>query len=88
MFIATALQLFFRICQQEGRGKPGGTEIKWGKSAALHADDMNLLGDDIDTLNKNTESLIDTSKKVSLEVNTEKTKYMLLSLHQNAGRNS
>jgi hypothetical protein len=34
-----------------------------------------------------TETLIDASKKVGLEVNAEKTKYMLLSRHQNAGKN-
>jgi hypothetical protein len=33
------------------------------------------------------ETLIDTSKEVGLDVNTEKTKYMLLSRHQNAGQN-
>jgi hypothetical protein len=32
------------------------------------------------------EILIDASKEVGLEVNTEKTKYMLLSRHQNAGQ--
>jgi ribosomal protein S2 len=32
------------------------------------------------------EILIDASKGVGLEVNTEKTKYMLLSRHQNAGQ--
>jgi hypothetical protein len=30
--------------------------------------------------------LIDASKEVGLEVNTEKIKYMLLSRHQNAGK--
>jgi hypothetical protein len=38
-------------------------------------------------LKKNTQTLIDASKEVGLEVNTEKTKYMLLSCHQNAGQN-
>jgi hypothetical protein len=32
------------------------------------------------------ETLLDASKEVGLEVNTEKTKYMLLSRHQNAGQ--
>jgi hypothetical protein len=48
---------------------------------------VNLLCDNIDTINKNTDTFIDTSKEVGLEVNTEKTKYMLLSCHQNAGQN-
>jgi hypothetical protein len=36
--------------------------------------DVNLLGDNIDIIKKNTEALIDASKEVGLEVNTEKTK--------------
>jgi hypothetical protein len=47
----------------------------------------NLLGDDADTIKKNTHTLIDTGKEVGLQVNTEKTKYMLLSRHQYAGQN-
>jgi hypothetical protein len=53
----------------------------------LYADDVNLLGNNIDTIKKNIETLIDSSKEVGVEVNTEKTKYMLLSHHQNAGQN-
>jgi hypothetical protein len=34
-----------------------------------------------------TETLIDASKEVGLEINSEKTKYMLLSRHQNVGQN-
>jgi hypothetical protein len=52
-----------------------------------NADDMNLLEYNIDTINKNTEILIDASKEVGLEINVEKTKYMLLSYHQNGGQN-
>jgi hypothetical protein len=48
---------------------------------------VNLLGDDIDTINKNTETLTDASKEIGLEVNIEKTKYMLASQDQNAGQN-
>jgi hypothetical protein len=36
---------------------------------------------------KNTETLIDASKEVGLEINVEKTKYMLLSCQQNIVQN-
>jgi hypothetical protein len=51
------------------------------------ADDVNLLGDNIDTIKENKETLIDASKEVGLEINVEKNKYMLLSRHQNAEQN-
>jgi hypothetical protein len=35
---------------------------------------MTLLGDNIGMIKKNTETLIDASKEVNLEVNTEKPK--------------
>jgi hypothetical protein len=47
---------------------------------------VNLLGYNIGTI-KNTETLIDASKEAGLEVNAEKTKYMLLSPHQRAAQN-
>jgi hypothetical protein len=51
-----------------------------------YADDVNLLGDNMDTIKKDTEALIDASKEVGLEIDVvEKNKYMLLSRHQNVG---
>jgi hypothetical protein len=43
---------------------------------------VNLLGDNIDT-----ETVTDAIKEVGLERNVEKTKYVLLSRHQNVGQN-
>jgi hypothetical protein len=48
-----------------------------------YAANVNLLGDDTDTINKNTEA----SKEVGLEANIEKTKYMLVSHDQNEDQN-
>jgi hypothetical protein len=44
----------------------------------IFAEDTNLLGRDIDTTKKNTETLIDAINEVGLEVNAEKFKYMSL----------
>jgi hypothetical protein len=37
---------------------------------------------------KNAEALLDASKEIGLEVNSEKTKYMFMSRHQTAGQSN
>jgi hypothetical protein len=55
----------------------------------VYADDVNLLEENVDTtsINKNTETLIDASKEIGLEINVDKTMYMLLSRHQDVAQN-
>jgi hypothetical protein len=53
-----------------------GLKLNGAHRLLVYADDVNLLGDDIETIKKNTRTLIDAGKEVGLEVNTEKTKYM------------
>jgi hypothetical protein len=78
-----ALEYAIRKVQENQAGlKLNGTH-----HLLAYADDVNLLGDNIDTINKNTQTLIDASKEVGLEVNVEITKYMLVSRDQNAGQN-
>jgi hypothetical protein len=67
-------------------------KTRWIKLNGIHqllvyADDMNLLGDNIDTIKKNMKTLTDIGKEVRLAVNTEKTKSMLLSHYQTAEQN-
>jgi uncharacterized protein YabE (DUF348 family) len=64
-----------------------GLKLNGTHQLLTYADDVNILGDNIDSIKKNTEALIDYSKKVGLEINVEKTKYILLSRHQNIGQN-
>jgi hypothetical protein len=53
----------------------------------VYADNINLLGDSINNIKENTESLLEASRYIGLEINAEKTKYMIMSRHQNSGQN-
>ena len=51
-----------------------------------HADDVNILGRSVHTIKNNTEALVIASKEIGLEVNADKTKYVVMSRDQNARR--
>jgi hypothetical protein len=52
----------------------------------VHADDVNILEGSVHTVQQNTKSLVVASKETGLEVNADKTKYMVMFRDQNAGR--
>jgi hypothetical protein len=52
-----------------------------------YADDVTLLGNSVDAIKENTESLLEACRDVCLEINAEKTKYMIMSRHPNSGQN-
>jgi hypothetical protein len=52
----------------------------------IYVNDVNIFGGSVHTIRKNTESLVASSKEIGLEVNADKTKYVVISRDQNAGR--
>jgi hypothetical protein len=61
-----------------------GLKLNEAHQFLVCVDNVNLLENNINTIKRNTEAVTDASIEVVLEVNTEKTKYMLMSDHQNA----
>jgi hypothetical protein len=60
--------------------------LKWNGTHQLlvYAADVNILGVSIYTIRKNTDALSIASKEIGLEVNNERTKYVVMSRDQNA----
>ncbi|KAJ4443700.1 hypothetical protein ANN_05375 [Periplaneta americana] len=53
----------------------------------VYADDVNMLEENPQAIRGNAEILVEASKAIGLEVNPEKTKYMIMSRDQNIVRN-
>jgi hypothetical protein len=52
----------------------------------VYADDSNILGGSVHAMKENAEALAVASKEIGLEVDADKSKYVVRSLDQNAGR--
>jgi hypothetical protein len=52
----------------------------------VYADDVNKQGGSVHTIKKNTEAAVVSSKETGLEVNADKTMYMVMSRDQYAGQ--
>jgi len=52
----------------------------------VYADDVSILGGSVHTVKENAVALVVASMEIGLEVNADKTQYMVMSRNQNAGQ--
>jgi hypothetical protein len=64
-----------------------GLELNGTHQLLVYADEINFLGDSVNTIKENTETFLEASTDIGLEINAEKTKYMIMSRHPNSGQN-
>jgi adenosyl cobinamide kinase/adenosyl cobinamide phosphate guanylyltransferase len=64
-----------------------GFKLSGKHQLLVYADYVNILGGNIHSVKKNTEDLVIVTKEIGLEVNAEKTKYMVMYRNQNARHN-
>ena len=63
-----------------------GLKLNGTHQLLVYADDVNILGGSIHTTKKNTDTIVVASKETGLEVNADKTTYMVMPWNQNAGQ--
>jgi hypothetical protein len=84
---AIVFEFCLRICHREVQENEVGVELNGIHQLFVYADDVNLLHDSVNKIKENSETLLEASRDIGLEVNLEKTKYMIMSRHPNSGQN-
>jgi hypothetical protein len=77
LFIFKLIRVWVNYC---------GLKLNGTHQLLVYAADVNLLGRSVHTIKTNTENLLVAIKETGLEISADETKYMVMSLSQNAGQ--
>jgi hypothetical protein len=79
------LSLLFNFTIRRVQVIQGGWKLNGTHQLLLYADDVNILGGSVHSVKGNAGALVVASKEIGLEVNADKTKFLIISGDQNAG---
>ncbi|KAJ4447133.1 hypothetical protein ANN_09134 [Periplaneta americana] len=81
------LKLTFEYAIGKVQDNREGLQLNGLHQLLVYADDVTMLGENLRTIRERTGILLEASKEIDLEVNPEKTKYMIMSRDENIVRN-
>ena len=85
MYLVTKPIHFYLACVPQ-KVNQDGLKLNGTHQLLAYADDVNILGGSIHTLKENSEASVAVTREIGMEVSADKTKYMVMSRDQNAGR--
>ena len=86
MFSCLFYFLFCVFCVRRVQVNRDGLKLNGTYQLLAYADDVNILAGSIHTVKENSEALVAATGEILLEISADKTKYMVMSRDQNAGR--
>ena len=72
------LKLCIILYHEEGTRKQDGWKLNGTHQVLVYVDCVNILGGNVQTVKENVEVLVVASKEIRLEVNADKTIYMVI----------